>query len=313
MEAEPRPKSGRFRHMSGSELNIPAVRRSPLSWKRLLENEKFLQLPAAHDALTAKLIENAGFPAYQIGGFALVGTRYGNPDVDLQHFGEKGRAVYDIIDGSSLPVLVDCDEGYGDAKNITRIVRSYEAMGVSALFIEDQTSPKRCGHMAGKTVIPTKAMIEKVRAAVTARGELFILARTDAIEPEGVAQAIDRAKAYLDAGADGVYVEGPRSVDELEQVGRALGKAPLATSLLERGGVTPWLSPAEFRELGYAMVLYPTTLLFRLVRSIERALIDLRTARPLNEENSIDMRRFEDLVELKHWGEIEERFPVQQN
>ena len=299
--------------MPGSELNIPAVRRSSLSWKRLLEREKFLQLPAAHDALTAKLIERAGFPAYQIGGFALVGTRYGNPDVDLQHFGEKGRAVYDIIDGNSLPVLVDCDEGYGDAKNITRIVRSYEAMGVSALFIEDQTSPKRCGHMAGKTVIPTKAMIGKVRAAVAARSEMFILARTDAIEPEGVAKAIDRAKAYLDAGADGVYVEGPRTVDELQQVGRALGEAPLATSLLERGGVTPWLSPSDFHELGYAMVLYPTTLLFRLVRSIERALIDLRTARPLNEENSIDMRRFEDLVELKHWAEIEDRFPVQQN
>src|SRR5947209_18689521 len=129
--------------MDVPDLNIPAVRRSPLSWKKLLKREKFLQLPAAHDALTAKLIERAGFPAYQIGGFALVGTRYGHPDVDLQHFGEKSRAVHDIIDGHSLPVLVDCDEGYGDAKNITRVVRSYEAMGASAVFIEDQTSPKR--------------------------------------------------------------------------------------------------------------------------------------------------------------------------
>ena len=131
---------------------------------QILDREKFLQLPAAHDALTARLIQRAGFPAYQVGGFALVGTRYGHPDVDLQHFGEKSRAVHDIIDGNSLPVLVDCDEGYGDAKNITRIVRSYEAMRVSAVFIEDQTIPKRCGHMAGKTVIPTEDMVSKVRA-----------------------------------------------------------------------------------------------------------------------------------------------------
>jgi 2-methylisocitrate lyase-like PEP mutase family enzyme len=292
------------------DLNIPAVRRSPLSWKKLLKREKFLQLPAAHDALTAKLIERAGFPAYQIGGFALVGTRYGHPDVDLQHFGEKSRAVHDIIDGNSLPVLVDCDEGYGDAKNITRVVRSYEAMGASAVFIEDQTSPKRCGHMAGKTVIPKEQMIQKVRAAVGARDDMFILARTDAIEPEGVAKAIDRAKAYLDAGADGVYVEGPRDMNELELVGRSLDGVPLATSVLERGGETPWLKPAQFRDLGYTMILYPTTILFRLVKSIEAALTNLRNGQSLNPDDSIDMRQFEDLTELRQWGEIEDRFPV---
>jgi methylisocitrate lyase len=294
-----------------SELEIPAARRSPVSWKRLLEREQFLQLPAAHDALTAKLIEKAGFPAYQIGGFALVGTRYGQPDVDLQHFGEKSRAVHDIAQGNALPVMVDCDEGYGDAKNVTRIIRTYEAMGVSAVFIEDQTTPKKCGHMAKKSVVPVEDMISKVRAAVAAREKMFILARTDAIEPEGVRQAIDRAKAYLDAGADGAYVEGPRSVDELDQVGRALGDAPLATSILERGGVTPWLKPSDLRELGYAMVLYPTTILFRLVKAVETGLVSLRNCQPLDSAESVDMTQFEDLVELKLWGEIESRYPVQ--
>ena len=125
--------------MPEPELDVPAVRRSSISWRQLLEREKFLQLPAAHDALTAKLIERAGFPAYQIGGFALVGARYGRPDLDLEHFGEKNRAVQDIIDGCALPVLVDCDEGYGDAKNVTRTIRGYEALGATALFIEDQT------------------------------------------------------------------------------------------------------------------------------------------------------------------------------
>lgn len=298
--------------MHESELEIPASRRAPISWKRLLEREKFLQLPAAHDALTAKLIERAGFPAYQIGGFALVGTRYGQPDVDLQHFGEKSRAVHDITQGSALPVLVDCDEGYGDAKNVTRVVRAYEAMGVSAVFVEDQTTPKKCGHMAKKSVVPVGDMISKVRAALAARNEMFILARTDAIEPEGVQAAIDRAKAYRDAGADGVYVEGPRSMQEIAQVGQALGDTPLATSILERGGVTPWLNPAELRGLGYAMVLYPTTILFRLVKAVEGAIAALKAGQSLDEAHSIDMERFEDLVEMKLWGEIETRFPVHQ-
>ena len=296
--------------MDGPKLDIPAVRRAKVSWRQVLDREKFLQLPAAHDALTARLIESAGFPAYQVGGFALVGTRYGHPDVDLQHFGEKSRAVHDIIDGNSLPVLVDCDEGYGDAKNITRIVRSYESMRVSAVFIEDQTAPKRCGHMAGKTVIPTEDMVSKVRAAIAAREEMFILARSDAIEPEGVQKAIDRGRAYLDAGADGIYIEGPRDRREIERVGRAFEDVPLATSVLERGGVTPWLAPKDFRDLGYAMILYPTTVLFRLVKTIESALARLRDGEPVDEAESVDMRQFEELIELEAWGEIENRFPV---
>lgn len=300
--------------MDEPELDIPAVRRSRISWKALLEREGFLQLPAAHDALTAKLIDRAGFPAYQVGGFALVGTRYGRPDVDLEHFGEKNRAVQDIVSGCALPVLVDCDDGYGDAKNVTRTVRGYEALGAAALFIEDQTAPKRCGHMAGKTVVPVEQMAGKVRAAVAARQErdTFILARTDAIEPEGVDSALKRADAYLQAGADGVYIEGPRNRAELEQVGRALGGVPLATSVLERGGVTPWLSPSEFRALGYSMILYPTTLLFRLARAIERGLDVLRAGQPLDEADSIDFARFEDLVDLGKWGAIEDRYTPKQ-
>ena len=293
------------------ELDIPAVRRATISWKALLDREKLLQLPAAHDALTAKLIERAGFPAYQVGGFALVGTRYGRPDVDLEHFGEKNRAVQDVIDGCALPVLVDADNGYGDAKNVTRAVRGYEALGASAIFIEDQTSPKKCGHMADKSVIPREAMVAKVKAAIAARQneDTFILARTDALQPESVDSAIARAEAYLNAGADGVYVEGPRSAEELERIGSALRGAALATSVLERGGVTPWLPADEFRRLGYTMILYPTTILFRLARSIELGLAAFRAGQPLDPAASIDMNRFEDIVDLPTWAEIEKSFP----
>lgn len=298
--------------MQEPQLDIPAVRRARVTWKALLEREGLLQLPAAHDALTARLIERAGFPAYQVGGFALVGARYGRPDIDLEHFGEKNRAVQDVIDGCALPVLVDGDDGYGDAKNVTRTVRGYEALGASAIFLEDQTAPKRCGHMAGKSVVPREDMVAKIRAALSARqnGDTFILARTDALAPEGVESAIARAKAYLDAGADGVYVEGPTSIEELERVGKALRGAPLATSVLERGGVTPWLSPDEFRAMGYPMILYPTSVLFRLAFATEQALADLRTAKPLDPSASIDMKAFEGLVELEQWARIESAFPV---
>src|ERR1051326_239275 len=128
-------------------------------WHQLLEHHSPLQLPAAHDALTAKLIKRAGFHAYQIGGFALVGARHGLPDVDLTRFADQSAGVRDILAACDLPVLVDVDDGYGDAKNVTHTIESYEAMGVSAIFIEDQVSPKRCGHMGGKEVVDERIMI----------------------------------------------------------------------------------------------------------------------------------------------------------
>src|SRR5947209_13026522 len=155
------------------------------SWRIVLQEGEPLQLPAAHDALTARLIKRAGFRAYQIGGFALVGTRHGLPDVDLTRFAEQAAGVRDILAACDLPVLVDADDGYGDAKNVTHTIRSYEAMGVSAVFIEDQVSPKRCGHMQGKTVIAPEIMEERISAAAAARHQpdFFLVARTDARDP----------------------------------------------------------------------------------------------------------------------------------
>jgi 2-methylisocitrate lyase-like PEP mutase family enzyme len=141
------------------------------TWKELLKQDSPVQLPAAHDALTAKLIERAGFSAYQIGGFALAGARHGFPDIDLTRFAEQASGVRDIMGACSLPVLVDIDDGYGDVKNVTHTVRFYESMGVSAMFLEDQVAPKRCGHLSGKKVIPAEAMEEKIKAAVAATPE----------------------------------------------------------------------------------------------------------------------------------------------
>jgi 2-methylisocitrate lyase-like PEP mutase family enzyme len=280
------------------------------SWKEVLKEDKPLLLPVAHDALTARLIQRAGFKAYQIGGFAVVGAMHAVPDIDLEHYGEKSGAVEKIISASPLPVMVDADDGYGDSKNVTRTVQEYAKMGVSALFIEDQAVPIKCGHMADKHIVPVAQMEDKIKAAVAARGahDLFLLARTDAIQPEGIKHAIKRAERYLKAGADGVYLEGPTDKEQLEEIGKAFKGVPLATSVLERGGKTPWLSPAEFGALGYSMVLYPATIIFQVTHTIELALDNLRKGRQMQEDISVTMDQFEDIVDLQYWKGIEEKY-----
>ncbi|MBV9266533.1 MAG: isocitrate lyase/PEP mutase family protein [Acidobacteriaceae bacterium] len=280
------------------------------TWKELLKREAPVQLPAAHDALTAKLIQRAGFAAYQIGGFALVGARHGLPDIDLTRFAEQSAGVRDILPASSLPVLVDADDGYGDVKNVTHTVQSYEAMGVSAIFLEDQVSPKRCGHMSGKKVIQPEVMEERISAAAAARTseDFFLVARTDAREPEGLDSALRRAERYVRAGADGIYVEAPKSVKEIEEIGKALPGTPQMTNMFEGDNETPWLTPKELGKLGFSMILYPTSLLFRVVRSIQRGLEDLKAGKQVPHKEAVDMSEYEDITGLARWAEIENRF-----
>ena len=283
----------------------------PEPWSALLLRHKPLVLPAAHDALTARLIERAGFDAYQIGGFALVGTRYGQPDIDLIHLGERRAAVRDIMTGSSLPVLVDLDDGYGDMKNVTFAVRCMEAMRVSAVFIEDQQAPKKCGQLDDKEVIPADEMVAKIRAAAAARsspGAVYVIARTDALEAEGMRKTLKRGEQYLEAGADALYVEGPRDDKELEEIGKAFKGAALATTLMEGGGKTPWHPPSEFAEMGYSMILYPTSILFRAARAMERAVADLRAGRRLDMKEAMTKEEFMKLVGLDYWQDVEKKF-----
>ena len=153
-------------------------------------------------------------------------------------------------------------------------------------------------------------MESKVRAAAVAREDkgFFILARTDSIQPEGLKSALRRGQKYLNAGADGIYLEGPESIEQLREIGKAFRGVPLATSILENGGKTPWLAPAELGEMGFTMLLYPTTILFRLTRAIQRAAADLRAGRPLDKSDAVDMQAFLKIVEFDHWQEIEKKF-----
>ena len=279
------------------------------TWKELLARGQPLLLPCAHDALSARLIERAGFAAYSVGGYALVGARYGLPDIGLVGFGEMSAGIRDIMAASSLPVLVDCDDGYGDAKNVARTVTGYEAMGVSAIFMEDQRAPKRCGHMAGKDVIEADVMTAKLRAAVDAREspDLFIIARTDARAVHGLDDALRRAEMYLKAGADGLFIEAPQSVEELAQIGRTFQGVPQIANMLEGGGRTPVLPPHELYRLGFAMIAYPTSLIFRVARTIETALADLKAGRPADDGAVVDFEAFKDIVSLARWAGVERR------
>ena len=277
------------------------------SWKQLVSGEKPLLLPCAHDALSGRLIEQAGFEAFSIGGFPLVGARYGIPDVGLVGLGEMAAGVRDILAASTLPVLVDGDNGYGDAKNVARTLRTYENLGAAAIFFEDQVAPKRCGHMAGKDVVPAAEMEAKIRVAAAARqnADTFILARTDARAVEGLDGALRRGEKYLAAGADGLFIEAPESVAELETVGRAFAGVPQLANMLE-GGRTPVLPPDELKAMGFAMVAYPTSLIFRVVKTVQEALRDMAAGRLTLEGEGVDFESFKKVVGFSEWAAFED-------
>lgn len=274
-------------------------------WRAAMSAERPLRLPCAHDGLSARLIQQAGFTAYSIGGFPLVGARFGLPDIGLVQLGEMRDGMRDIITASKLPVLVDGDDGYGDEKNAARTIRSYEALGASAIFIEDQVAPKRCGHMAGKRVVPAEVMAKKIKAAAAARQRgIFLIARTDARAIEGLDAALKRAELYLKSGADGVFVEAPETEAELRRVGSEFRHVPQIANMLE-GGRTPWCSPDELGRMGFAMVAYPTTVIFRVARAIERALGDLRDQRLDLAADGVDFDRFKSMVGFADWAKWE--------
>jgi 2-methylisocitrate lyase-like PEP mutase family enzyme len=276
--------------------------------RQLLDEEKPLLLVVAHDALSARLIELAGFRAYTIGGFALVGVRYGLPDVGVASFGEIAEGVRDVMRGSSLPVIVDGDNGYGDVKNITRTVETYEEMGVAGIVFEDQTSPKRCGHMAGKDVVNLEQAERKLRAALAARKnpDFFIIARTDARAVHGLDDALNRGKRFLEIGVDSVFVEAPRSVEELRIIGRSFD-APILVNMAE-GGLTPILPPEELAQMGFSIIVYPASLLFRVTRAMQDALAAIKAGKLEPQPKPVTFEEITNIFGISKWVTIDDQF-----
>jgi 2-methylisocitrate lyase-like PEP mutase family enzyme len=278
------------------------------TWRELLAREKPLVLPGAHDALSARLIEQAGFAAYVIGGYPLVGARYALPDLGIVGLGEMVAGVRDIMSGSGLPVLIDGDHGYGDVKNVTRTIQTYEDMGASAIFIEDQVAPKRCGHMAGKDVIPTEVMEQKLRAAAAARRskDTFLIARTDARAVHGLDEALRRAERYVKAGADGIFVEAPLTVDELARIGREV-EVPQFCNMLTSGR-TPILTNKELYDMGFEMVVHGITLVMKVARTMQDALKELKADKLSFQDNSASFEEFKKIMNFQQWADVEDKF-----
>jgi 2-methylisocitrate lyase-like PEP mutase family enzyme len=237
--------------------------------------------PGCWDGFSAFLIEEAGFPIAFLSGGALSMARFGKPDMGFVSQAQLVETVATIRDRTSLPLIVDADTGFGNALNVKHTVRALEAAGASAIQLEDQTFPKRCGHMAGKGVIPAEEAAGKIKAAVDARrsAETLIVARTDAVSVVGFEPALERAEAFLEAGADLLFIEGPRTIAEMEAIrDRFAARAPLVHNLVE-GGVSPAWTGAEMDRLGVALALHPLLLLHRLARTGPDMLAHLKAAR----------------------------------
>ena len=240
-----------------------------MSLRARLQDPRILVAPGVYDGLTAALAEGAGFEALYLSGAAVAYTRLGRPDIGLTSLSEMADTMALIRDRVGLPVIIDADTGFGNALNAQRTMRVYERAGASALQVEDQTYPKRCGHLADKSLIPAAEMAGKIRAMTDARAsrETLVIARTDAIAVEGIDAALDRAETYLEAGADVLFVEAPRSGEEMERIARTFaGRVPLLANMVE-GGATPIRAAADLEAAGFSVVIFPGG----IVRALARA------------------------------------------
>jgi len=252
-----------------------------------LREKPIVVAPGVYDALTAALAAEAGFPALYVSGAAIAYTRLGRPDIGLVSMAEVADTIALIRDRVASPLVVDADTGYGNALNVARTVRLFERAGASAIQLEDQTLPKRCGHLDEKTLIPAAEMAGKIAAAVDARHSAgtLIIARTDAVAVEGFERAIERAHLYAEAGADVLFVEAPRTTEQVQAITAALGSMrPLMANMVE-GGRTPLMSARDLEALGYALVIFPGA----IVRALAHAAREFYTV--LRRDGTTDLFR----------------------
>jgi 2-methylisocitrate lyase-like PEP mutase family enzyme len=230
-----------------------------MSFKKRLAAKPIVLTPGVYDPLSASLAAMAGHEAVYLSGAAIAYTRFARPDIGLVSVSEVADTLALVRDAVDLPIVVDADTGFGNALNVQRTVRTFERAGATVIQLEDQTFPKRCGHLSEKKVVPMQEMVGKIKAAVDARrsGETLIMARTDAIAVEGFDKAEERAAAYVEAGADMLFVEAPTNREQMERIGAGLGLGkPMLANMVE-GGRTPLLPAAELEKLGFAMVIFP--------------------------------------------------------
>jgi len=287
---------------------MPSPMPSPAqTLKKMLAAGEMLIMPCCHDALSARLIERAGFPVTFMSGFAVSSCRLAMPDTGLISFGEMVDQARSITQAVSLPVLADGDTGYGNAINVKRTVREYAAAGLACVMIEDQLSPKRCGHTKGKQIVDFDDACTRIKAAVDARDEgadILIMARTDARGVAGMKEALKRMKAFHESGADILFLEAPGSIDEMREFCSEVPGYKMANII--ENGLTPVLPPQQLHELGYAVAAYPLTLLQAIITAVEDALASL--AAGTHPTGLKDFETVKDIIGFNDYYREEERY-----
>lgn len=283
-----------------------------MNLKARLKHGPAVHAPGAFDALSALLIEQAGFDAIYLSGASVAYTQLGQPDIGLLGLDQMLAVVARVCDRVRIPVIVDADTGYGNALNVQRTVRLFERCGAAAIQIEDQSFPKRCGHLAGKALITPEEMAGKVKAAVDARdsADTLIVARTDAVAVEGFDAALDRAERYLQAGADVLFIEAIRTPDEMRRVvDRFADRVPLVANMVE-GGKTPLRTRDELSDIGFRLVISPGALVRALIPVAEAFLADLkRDGSTLGwRDRMVDLAGVNERIGLEHMAELGERY-----
>ena len=278
--------------------------------KLLKDKSKPLVIPGVYDAIGAKIVEKVGFEAMFQTGYGTSATLFGMPDYGFIGSTETVDNARRICRAVSVPVIVDADTGYGNALSVWKLVRELESAGASGIFLEDQRWPKRCGHMQGKEVVPIDEYAEKLQAALDARSNknFIIVARTDARATEGLDKAIERGLYYKKVGADVIFVEAPKTIQEMKKIGNAID-APLVANMIE-GGATPISSETKLHEMGFKIILYPLSVLFSNTYATLQILRELKrsgTTRKLNKK-LVNFDQFNDLVELKKYRKLEKQY-----
>ncbi len=280
-------------------------------FRNLLDREEIIVAPGAFDALMAKLIQQKGFQAVYMTGGGTAASLLGTPDIGLITMSEMLSNAHAIAQAVTIPVIADADTGYGNVLNVGRTVREYEQAGVAAIHIEDQVWPKRCGHFSGKQLITTKEMCQKVAAAVEARNDrnFIIIARTDALTVNGLKDAIARAEAYGRCGADVLFVESPRNIEEVKTIANSLRDYPLLYNMVH-GGLSPYLSVGELKEIGFKIVIYPGSIRSAALKAASDFLGHLKSTGSI--EGFLDRmwarEDYLELIELAKYKKLEERY-----
>ena len=278
--------------------------------RKLIEKKGIIVGPGVYDCLSAKLAEKAGFKLVTITGAGITASVLGYPDMGLITMTEVLHQVRNIVKSVHIPVFADCDTGYGNALNVYRTVQEFEDAGVAGLFIEDQVFPKRCGHFEGKQIISTEEMVKKIEAALDARRDpdLVIMARTDARAIDGLDKAIERARAYVKAGADIIFIEAPQTVEELRKVAKSVN-VPTMANMVE-GGKTPVVSVQELQEMGFKLVVFSGSAQKMAIRAMQELFSVLKTTGRLDGvlEKIASLSERSEILELSKFYEMEKKY-----